>query len=72
MPRYPEKRVTNVGHERGTESPPAAVCPLGRIHPPACEIFDPEINSGHISRAKAREFVIFRSDIWNNTWKFFV
>lgn len=51
---YPEKRVTNVGHERGTKSPPAAVRLLG-TYPLAREIFGPEINSGHISRAKARE-----------------
>lgn len=50
----PKKRVTNVGHEHGTKSPPAAVCLL-ETYPPAREIFGPEINSGHISRANARE-----------------
>jgi len=71
-PLYSEKRITNVGHERGTKSP-AAVCLLG-MYPPAREIFGPEINSGHISRAKARESSYRESssrfDIRNNTWKF--
>jgi len=53
-PWYPEKRVTNVGHERGTKSPPAAVCLLG-TYPFACEIFGSEINSGYISWAKMEE-----------------
>lgn len=53
-PWYPEKRVTNVGHERGTKSPPAAVCLLG-TYPLAREIFGSEINSGHVSRVRARE-----------------